>query len=141
MPLVDRFDDVHGQHIARRLAREFVGAVRGADRDGKRIDLRRGNKFRRLIRIGQKLVSFESTPSKPWPSSLSPMPGFKAAEAPEFAFDRNANPVSHLAHVRGDADVVIVIGGRRAVGLQRAVHHHAVKPIRIALAQVASLLP
>ena len=56
-PLVDRFDDVHCKHIAGRLAGELVGAVRSSDRDGKRVDLGRGNKIRRLIRISQQFVS------------------------------------------------------------------------------------
>ncbi len=55
-PLVDRLDDVHGEHVAGGLAGELVSAVRGSDRDGKRIDLGRGHEFRRLIRVGQKLI-------------------------------------------------------------------------------------
>ena len=51
---------------------------------------------------------------------------FKASEAPEFAFDGHTDPMSHLAHLRGDADVVVVIGGGFAIALQRAVHHHTV---------------
>ncbi len=43
---------------------------------------------------------------------------------PELALDRGADPVGHVHDVAGDLDVVVVVGRRLAVGLQRAVHHH-----------------
>ena len=53
MDLLDAFD---GEDVAGRLAGEFVGAMAGADRDGKRIELRALDESDGLIRIGELVV-------------------------------------------------------------------------------------
>ena len=50
--------------------------------------------------------------------------GFERAEHAEFAFDRDAAEMRHVGDGLGDADIVVLVAGRLAVGLQRAVHHH-----------------
>ena len=37
---------------------------------------------------------------------------------------RGADPMGHVHHITGDADIVVIVGGGLAVGHQRAVHHH-----------------
>lgn len=70
-PLVDLGDRLDRQDLAVRLARELVGAVARADRDGKSIDARLGDEVEGWSGSVSS-SSRESLPSKPWPSSLSP---------------------------------------------------------------------
>ncbi len=51
--------------------------------------------------------------------------GLQRAQHAEFALHRDAASVGHVDHLPGDGDVVVVVGGGLAVGLQAAVHHHA----------------
>ena len=51
--LVDLLDQVHREHLARRLRRELVGAVAGADRDGERVDAGLLDEVDGLVRIGE----------------------------------------------------------------------------------------
>jgi hypothetical protein len=120
---VDFLDHVHRQDLAVRLAREFVGAVRGAHGDGERIDLRLLDEFHGLIRIGQQLVVAELALGA-MAVFLLAHAGFQRAEHAEFAFDRNAAEMRHVGHGLGDADIVVPVARRLAVGLERAVHHH-----------------
>ena len=77
-PLMDRLDDVHREHVAGGLVREFIGAVRRADGHGKRVHLGRGDEIGRLIRVGQQLLlrelAFGAVPVffSPWPVSRLP---------------------------------------------------------------------
>ena len=123
-PLVDRPDHVHRQGVARRLAGELVGAVAGADGDRQRVDLGPGDEVLRLIGIGQQLLLGEL--------ALGTLPvlglahaGLERAQAPELTLDRDADAVRHARHLGADPQIVVVVGGCLAVGLERAVHHHA----------------
>ena len=48
-----------------------------------------------------------------------------AAQRAELALDRDAARVRQLDDLARDRDVVLVVRRRLAVGVQRAVHHHA----------------
>ena len=50
--LMDGFDSLDVQNIARWRARKFISAVTGANRNGQRIAMGLLNKIRRLIWIG-----------------------------------------------------------------------------------------
>ena len=54
---VDRLDDAHREDVAVRLAREFIGAMRRAHRDGQRIDLGPHDEIDGLVGIGQQLIA------------------------------------------------------------------------------------
>ncbi len=51
--------------------------------------------------------------------------GLQRAEHAELALHRHAARMGHVDHLPGDRDVVVVVGGALAVGLEAAVHHHA----------------
>ena len=120
---VDFLDHVHRKDVAVRLAGEFVGAVRGAHRNRQRVDLGFLDELHGFIGIGQQLVvrqlAFETVAIL-----LLAFAAFQRAEHAEFAFHRNAAEMRHRCHRLGDADIVIPVGRRFAVGLQRAIHHH-----------------
>ena len=120
---MDLLDHVHGQNRAVRLARELVGAVRGAHGDGERVDLGARDEIHGLIRIGQQLVVGELALGAVAVLLLAHA-GLERAEHAEFAFDRDADPMRHVDDAAGDVDIVVIVGGRLAVGLERAVHHH-----------------
>ena len=122
--LVDLLDAVHRQHFAGGLARELVGAVAGAHRDGERVDAGAGHEVDRLIGIGEQLIERQL--------ALGAVAVFffagaalERAEAAELALDRNAEAVRDVDHLAGDRDVVLVARRRLAVVLERAVHHDA----------------
>src|SRR5690606_14258804 len=50
--------------------------------------------------------------------------GFQRAEHADLAFDRDAGRMWDVYNLPGDCDIVVVIGWRLALLLQRAVHHH-----------------
>ncbi len=139
-PAVDFLDHLHRQDLAVRLAREFVGAMRGAHRDRQRIDPGGANEVDRLVRIGQQLVvadlAFDAVAVFLFAAAM-----LERAEHPEFALHRGADPVRHLDHAAGDVDIVVIIRGRLGIGLERAVHHDRGKAVLSAVAQVASSLP
>ena len=120
---VDFLDHVHGEDIAVGLARELVGAVRGAHRDRQRVDLGGADEIDRLIRIGQQLIvadlAFDAMAVLLFAAAV-----FERAEHAQLAFHRGADPVRHLDHAAGDIDVVVIIRRGLGVGLERAVHHH-----------------
>ena len=56
---VDLLDHIHGEHVARRLPRELVGAMRRADSHGKRVDLGLGDEAHRFVGISQQHRAIE----------------------------------------------------------------------------------
>ena len=117
-------DAVHGQNVARGLARELVGAVAGANRNRQRINAGLGNKVLGLHRVGQHHVVRQFADG-PGTIFLSGLAGFQGTQAAQLAFHRHANRVRHFADAARDGDVVLVAGRRLGVFHQRAVHHHA----------------
>ena len=113
---------VDREDFARGTARELVGAVRGADRDGKRVDLGDAGEFCRLIRIREELLAGHLGVGAV-AVFLVAAHRFKRAEAADFAFDGNADAVGHFHHAAGDVDVVFVGGDGLAVAHEGAVHH------------------
>ena len=124
-PLVDRRDHVHRQDVAGRRLRELVGAVRGADRDRERIDLGRARRNPAPGRDRSAAARAASLPSAPWPSSASPCPVSSEPRQPSSPSTETPTACASSLTRAGDPDIVLVGGGRLAVGLERAVHHHA----------------
>lgn len=83
-PLMDRLDDIHREHVAGRLVLEFVGAVRRADGNGKRVYLRCSDKVGSLIRVRQKLLLRELAFGAVTVLFLA-FAGLQAAQAAELA--------------------------------------------------------
>ena len=127
-PAMDFLDHVHREDVAVGLARELVGAVRGAHRDRQRIDLGGADEIDRLVRIGQQLVvadlAFDAMAVLLLAAAV-----LERAEHAEFALDRGADPVRHLDHAPGDVDVVVIVRRGLGVGLERAVHHDGGKAV------------
>ena len=121
---MDFLDAVDAQHRAGGRAGEFVGAVRGTDRDRQRIHAGLTHKLRGFFRVGQQLVLAQRA-FRTVAVFLFAVAGFQRAEAAQFAFDGNADRVGHFHYAAGSVDVVFKAGWRLAVGHQRAVHHHA----------------
>ena len=119
---MDFLHDLHGEDRAIGLAREFIGAVRGAHGDGERVDLGLGDEIDGLARIGQQLVVRELALGAVAVLLLA-LARLERAEHAQFAFDRGADPVRKVHHVFRHAHIVIVIRRRLAVGFERAVHH------------------
>ena len=116
-PAVDFLDHVHGEDVAVGLAREFVGAVRGAHRDRQRIDLGGANEIDGLVRVGQQLVvadlAFDAVAVLLLAAAM-----LQRAEHAELALDRGADPMRHVDHAAGDVDIVVIVGGGLGIGLQ-----------------------
>ena len=89
-PAMDFLDHVHRENVAVRLARELVGAVRGADRDRQRIDLGFANEIDGLVRIGQQLIVAELA-FDAMAVLLLAAAMFERAEHAQLAFDRGAD--------------------------------------------------
>ena len=121
---VDGGDTVDGQDVAGGLARELVGAVAGADGDGERVDAGAGHEVARLHGVGQQHVVGELACGAD-AVFLARLARLQRAQAAQFALDRDADGVCHLAHASRHVDVVVVAGGGLGVFAQRAVHHHA----------------
>ena len=125
-PAVDLLDPVHRQHVAVGLAGELVGPVAGADGHGQGIDTRLGDEPLGLVGIGQQLVVGELAVGAVAVLLSRPSPRLERAEAAQLAFDRHAlrrGPASTTSLVT--SHVVVEVGRRLAVFLERAVHHHA----------------
>ncbi len=120
--LVDFLDDVHREDLAVRLARELVGAVRGAHGDGERIDLGFLDELHGLVGVGQQLVMGELALGTVAVLGLAHA-ALERAEHAELTLDRDAAEMGHLGDLLRHADIVVPVAGRLAVGLQRAVHH------------------
>ena len=97
--------------------------MRGAHGDGERIDLRLANEFHRFVGIGQKLVVGQLAFGTVAVFLLA-LAGFQRTQNAEFAFNGNAAQMRHVRDLLRHADIVVPVGGRLAVFLQRAVHHH-----------------
>ena len=121
---VDGGDAVHREDVAGRLAGELVGAMAGADGNGERVDAGARDEVLRLRRVGEHHVVRQCAFCADT-VFLAGLPGLERAEAAEFALDRHAHHMRHLADAARHLDVVVVARGRLGVFLQRAVHHHA----------------
>ena len=120
---VNFLDDIHRQNRAIGLARELIGAVRRAHGDGQRVDLGLRDEIGGLRRIGQQLIVAELALGAVAVFLLA-LAGLQRAEHAEFALDRGADPMRQIDDALRHGDIIGVIGGGLAVGLQRAVHHH-----------------
>ena len=52
------------------------------------------------------------------------MTALEAAEHAQLTLDRSTDPMRHVDDAARDRGIVLVIGRRLAVGLERSVHHH-----------------
>ena len=120
---VDFLDHIHGEDGPVGLARELVGAVAGAHRDGQRIDLCRAHEIDGLIRVSQKLRVIELAFGAMAVFGFAHS-GFQRTKHAELAFDRDAAGVRHLDDFAGHGDIVVVVGRGLRIFLERAVHHH-----------------
>ena len=107
-----------------RLARELVGAVRGADRDRQRIELRIAHEVGRLVGIGEQHLARHRAFGAV-AVFLVALHRLERAEAAQLALDGDADRVRHADDLARHVEVVVVARDRLAVGHQRAVHHHA----------------
>ena len=119
---VDFLHAADGQHIAGRRAREFVGAVAGADGDRQRVELGFLDETRGFFGIGQHLAMVELA-NRADAVFFAGLAGFERAQAAQLTFDRDADLVRHRDDLLGHIDVVAEIGRGLAVFLERAVHH------------------
>ena len=103
---MDGFDAADGQHVAGWRAREFIGAVAGANGDRQRIELRGLDKLRRLFGVGQHLAVVEFAHCA-HAVLFARFAGFQRAQATEFAFHRGTNRMGHGHHFLCDAHVVV----------------------------------
>ena len=103
--------------VAVGLARELVGAVRGAHGDGERVDLGLGDEVDGLVGIGEQLVVREHALGAVAVLLLAGAV-LERAEHAELALDRDAAEMRHLGDLAGDLDVVVVARRRLAVGLR-----------------------
>ncbi|MNR40573.1 hypothetical protein D3C85_1588720 [compost metagenome] len=114
---MDFLDHVHGQDVAVRLARELVGAVRGAHGDRQGVDLGGLDEVDGLIRVGQQgrvvQLAFEAVAVFGLAHA-----GFQRAQHAQFTLDRDAAGVGHFGDATGDVDVVLVGGGGLGVLFQ-----------------------
>ena len=98
---------VDGKDLAGGATRELICAVRGANGDSERIELRFAGKFSGLIRIGQELLAGHLGIGAVAVLFVA-LHRFKRAEAAEFTFDGNADGVSHFDHAAGGFSIVFV---------------------------------
>ena len=105
------------------LAGELVGAVAGADGDGECIELGALDEVGRLFRIGQQLLLGHRGVGAV-AVFLVALHRLERAEAAQLTLHRDAERMRHVDHLARDLDVVVEVGDRLAVGLERAVHHH-----------------
>jgi len=119
---VDLLDHLHSQDLTVRLAAELVGAVRGAHRDRKRIDLGGADEIDRLVRVGEQLVAADGAFRAVAVLLFAPAM-FERAEHAELAFHRRADPMRHVRDASGDVDIIGVGSNGLGVGLERAIHH------------------
>ena len=122
---VDLLDHVHGQHRAVGLARELVGAVAGAHGDGQRIDLGVVDEVHGLVGIGQQLVVAELALDAVAVFLLAACRISSEPSTPSSPSTETPTQWAMSTTRRVTPDVVVVVGRRLAVVLQRAVHHHA----------------
>ena len=111
---VDLDEHVHLEDGAVGLLGELVGAVAGADGEGQRVDAGALGEFDRLVGVGDVLEA----------GAAGAVAVFHAAEYADFAFDGDAALVGVVDDLAGDLDVLFKGGGRLAVFLEGAVHHH-----------------
>ena len=121
---MDGLDAINRQDIAGWLARKLVRAVRGADRDGECVDASLFNEVGGLIGVSQQLLTrhcrFGTVAVL-----LVAAHRFERAKTAQFAFDGDADHMRQIDHFTGDIEIVFIAGDGFAIGLERAVHHHA----------------
>jgi hypothetical protein len=105
------------------FAREFIGAVRGADRDRQRVALGLLDEVGGLRDVGQQLFAGHGAFGAV-AVFLVALHRLERTEHAQFGFDGHADRVRELDHLARDVDVVFVRGDRFAVRHQRTVHHH-----------------
>ena len=95
---VDLPDAIDREDVAGRLARELVGAVRGADRDRERVALRLPDEIGGLVRVGEQLFARHR--------ALGAVAVFLVAahrlersEHAELGLDRHADRVREVDHL------------------------------------------
>ncbi len=109
---VDVLDDLHVEDVAVGLARELVGTVARADRDGEGVDARALDELLRLRGVGEvDLTGADAV--------------LDAAERPQLALDGHAALVGVVDDLLRDGDVVLEAQRRLGVFGERAVHHDA----------------
>ena len=79
------------------LARELVGAVRGADGDGQRVELGAPDEIGGLVGIGEQHFA-RHLPVRAVAILLVAHHGFQRPEAAELAFDGHADGMRHVHH-------------------------------------------
>ena len=121
-------DHVHGKDLAVRLARELVGAVRGPHRNRERIDPGRPYEIDCLAGVGQQLIAADLAFHAVTVLLLTAAM-FERTEHAQFAFDGCADPVRDIDDATGDGDIVLVVGCRLGIGLQRSIHHDGRKAV------------
>src|SRR5690606_15206344 len=120
---MDLANAIDGEDVARRRARELVGAVAGTDGNGQRVDIGVSDEARGFFGIGQQLAVIEHALGADT-VFLTGHAGFQRTEAADFAFHADAAGVRHFHGTARHAHVVVVVHRRLAVFTQRAVHHH-----------------
>ncbi|ABA49009.1 hypothetical protein BURPS1710b_0998 [Burkholderia pseudomallei 1710b] len=121
---VNLLDPLDRQDVARRLLRELVRTVRRADRDRERVALRELDEVGGLLGVRQQLLARHRAFGAV-AVFLVALHRLERAEHAELGLDRHADRVRHLDDLAGHVDIVFVRCDRLAVGLERAVHHHA----------------
>jgi hypothetical protein len=100
---MDFYDPIHRKHRAVRRAVELVGAVARTDGDRKCVDAGTADELDGLVGVGEaRLVGTVSV--------------LNAADCPQLALDGDTGCVCALDNFARDADVVLEVGWRLAVG-------------------------
>ena len=123
---VNGLNAIDGQDVARRLAREFVGAVAGANGNGQSVQLRALHKIGGLFGVCEQLLAGHHGVCAV-AVFLVTLHGFQRTQAAQFTFHRDAQFVRHADHFLRHFQVVFVAGNGFAVGFQAAVHHDRAK--------------
>ena len=120
---VDRFDAIDGENITGGRAREFVGAVTGADGYGQGIDLGGLDEIGGFFGVGKQLRVLQH-PLGADAVFFTGFSGFQRTQATELTLNRHTTGVGHRYRAPGYIDVVLIARRGFAVLQQRAIHHH-----------------
>ena len=136
---VDLSNTIDGEDVARGLARELVGPMTRANRNGQGIELGLTHEVRGLLWVGEELVGRHGGVGA-MAVFLVAAHGLQRPKAAEFTLHRDALGMGHGHHGLGHLHVVVVAGNGLAIGLQRAIHHDAGKAkVHGALADLRTL--